>query len=98
LLVLVTHWFKQLARALRHRSEARALAGLDQHMLADIGLTRADISDAFSAPFWDDPTELLSERSNERRRYRAPGSVRLAAPVENGFTRPPTDRPARQAI
>ncbi len=37
-LALVTRWLKELARARRHRREARALAGLDQHMLADIGV------------------------------------------------------------
>ena len=43
------------------------LAGLDRHMLADIGITRADLRDAFSAPFWEDPTALLRERALERR-------------------------------
>ncbi len=98
LLVPVTHWLKQLARVRRHRREARVLAGLDQRMLADIGITGADVRDAFSAPFWDDPTELLSERSRERRRYRAPWSARQLPPVENGFHRPPTARPARQTV
>jgi uncharacterized protein YjiS (DUF1127 family) len=93
---LLTHWLKQLARARRHRREARMLAGLDRHMLADIGITRADLRDAFSEPFWDDPTALLRERAIERR-LRAPRALR-AGDVENGFRRPPTDRPARQAM
>jgi hypothetical protein len=74
-----------------------ALAGLDRRMLADIGINRADLRDAFSEPFWEDPTAVLRERVNDRRLNRA----RLRAPrdgVENGFRRPPTDRPARQAI
>ena len=96
LVALVTYWLKQFARARRHRRAARALAGLDRRMLADIGITRADLRDAFSEPFWDDPTVLLRERSNERRLY-APRVLRMA-PVENGFHRPATDRPARQAI
>ena len=70
LLALVTHWLKALARTRRHRREARMLAGLDRHMLADIGLTRADVSDAFSEPFWEDPTALLRERAIERRMNR----------------------------
>lgn len=45
--------------------------GLDRRMLADIGLTRADVRDAFSAPFWDDPTALLRARAIERRVQRA---------------------------
>jgi uncharacterized protein YjiS (DUF1127 family) len=96
LVALVTHWLKQLARVRRHRREAQVLAGLDQHMLADIGITRADLRDAFSEPFWDDPTALLRERAIERR-LRVPRALR-AGEVENGFRRPPTDRPARQAL
>ena len=99
LLALVAYWLKQLAQARRHRREARALAGLDRYMLADIGITRADVHDAFSAPFWEDPTELLAERAGDRRRYRGPGATRSkVAATENGFHRPPTNRPARQAI
>ena len=96
-LALLTHWLKQLSRARRHRREANVLAGLDRNMLADIGLTRADLNDALSGAFWEDPTALLRERAIERRLYR----VRPAQPlpdVENGFHRPPTGRPARQAI
>ncbi len=66
-------------------------------MLADIGLNRADLNDAFSEPFWQDPTLLLRERSDERRLNR-PSFRPLAGGVENGFHRPPTDRPARQAV
>jgi uncharacterized protein YjiS (DUF1127 family) len=96
LVALVTHWLKQLARARRNRREAKALAGLDRHMLADIGITRADLRDAFSEPFWEDPTALLRERAIERRLSK-PRALR-AGEVENGFRRPPTNRPARQAI
>src|SRR5471030_395346 len=67
LLALVTYWLKGLARAQRHRRQASQLAGLDRHMLADIGITRADVRDAFSEPFWEDPTALLHERAIERR-------------------------------
>jgi uncharacterized protein YjiS (DUF1127 family) len=96
LLALVTYWLKQLARARRHRREAGILAGLDRHMLADIGITRGDLRDAFSEPFWEDPTALLRERAFERR-LRIPRVLR-GGEVENGFRRPPTDRPARHAI
>jgi uncharacterized protein YjiS (DUF1127 family) len=98
-LVLVTHWIKTLARARRHRREAHLLAGLDRRMLADIGLTRADVRDAFSEPFWEDPTALLRERALERRLNRsltrAPPRER---PADNGFRLPRVDRPAHQAI
>jgi uncharacterized protein YjiS (DUF1127 family) len=66
-LALVTRWLKELARARRHRREARALAGLDRRMLADIGVSPADVSDAFSSRFWEDPTEVLRARADERR-------------------------------
>jgi len=91
LLAIVTRWLKDLARVRRHRREARALAGLDSHMLADIGVTRADLRDAFSEPFWEDPTELLRERVNERRTSRRPAAVAA-------FRRPATDRGPRYMI
>ena len=97
-LALVTHWLKQLARARRHRREAAMLAGLDRRMLADIGITRSDVRDAFSEPFWEDPTALLRERALERRWNRALMRADIEARVEPGFRRPPTDRPARQAM
>jgi uncharacterized protein YjiS (DUF1127 family) len=96
LVALVTHWLKQLMRARRHRRTVNALAGLDRRMLADIGLTRSDLRDAFSEPFWDDPTALLRQRATERRLRRP--SVPNRVDVENGFQRPATDRPSRQAI
>lgn len=98
LLALVTRWLKDLARARRHRREARMLAHLDRHMLADIGITRSDVSDAFSEPFWEDPTALLRERALERRVYRTTFSAPRKGRATAGFRRPPTDRPARQAI
>ena len=66
-LAFVTRWLKELLEARRHRREANVLAGLDRRMLADIGITRADVHDAFSEPFWDDPTALLREGALERR-------------------------------
>ena len=94
-----TRALKSAARALRHRRDANVLAGLDRHMLADIGLTRSDLRDAFSTPLWEDPTALLHERAIERRMNRAlgRGGPRWSR-TEPGFRRPETDRPARQAI
>ena len=86
LVALVTAWLKELARARRHRREANILAGLDRRMLADIGISRADVRDAFSEPFWEDPTALLRERAIERRLHRG------------AFRRPRTDRPARETL
>ena len=63
----VTRFASAVVRSFRNRRDARILAGLDQHMLADIGLTRSDVSDAFSTSLWEDPTELLRERVQDRR-------------------------------
>jgi uncharacterized protein YjiS (DUF1127 family) len=71
LLVLVTHWLKKLVRTRRHWNEASTLASLDRRMLADLGITRVDLRDAFSEPFWEDPTALLRERAIERRMNRS---------------------------
>jgi uncharacterized protein YjiS (DUF1127 family) len=84
LLAFVTRWLKDLARARRHRREAAALAGLDRRMLADIGLSRSDLDDAFSTPFWEDPTVLLRARAGERR-YNRPSLPRREAPAEPTF-------------
>jgi uncharacterized protein YjiS (DUF1127 family) len=96
-LAFVTRWLKAFARIRRHRREAAALAGLDRHMLADIGLNRADLRDAFSEPFWEDPTMLLRERVGERRLNRS--TLRVSGNrVENGFRRPPINRVPRYMI
>jgi uncharacterized protein YjiS (DUF1127 family) len=60
----------RFGRALRNRSAATSLAGLDDHMLADIGLTRSDLRDAYAEPLWHDPTDVLAGRAAERRRKR----------------------------
>ena len=67
----VNGWLKRVARARRHRRQAAALAYCDGRMLADIGINRADLRDAFSEPLWEDPTALLRERALERRWRRA---------------------------
>ena len=60
----------RLVRAFRHRQDATMLAGFDERMLADIGLTRSDVRDAFSEPLWRDPTTILVDRAGERRSSR----------------------------
>jgi uncharacterized protein YjiS (DUF1127 family) len=97
LLALATYWVKAIARAHRHRREAAMLAGLDRRMLADIGINRADLRDAFSEPFWEDPTALLSERVAERRQNR--GSVRVTSDrTEIGFEATQPHRMPRYSI
>src|SRR3954453_14552610 len=51
----------------KNRRDAASLAGLDERMLADIGLTRGDLRDAYSEPVWRDPTAILVSRAHERR-------------------------------
>lgn len=89
---------KSVARAFRHRRDARMLAGLDGRMLADIGITRSDIHDAFSEPLWADPTALLRERAIERRMNRARTRVVVWEGDSKIFRRPATNRPARETV
>jgi uncharacterized protein YjiS (DUF1127 family) len=91
-------WLKEIARARRHRREANALCGLDNRVLKDIGITRSDLRDAFSAPFWEDPTALLRERALERRLSRALAYAHTPVTAETAFRRPPTDRSPRLAV
>jgi uncharacterized protein YjiS (DUF1127 family) len=96
----LTQQLKALARARRNRKTAAALAHLDGRMLKDIGISRADLNDAFSSPFWEDPTSLLRERAIERRMNRG---LRVTSntqqrSLEKNFVAPRLDRPSRQAI
>jgi uncharacterized protein YjiS (DUF1127 family) len=80
---------KAFIRARRNRRDALALAGLDRSMLKDIGISRADLNDAFSSPFWEDPTAILKERAIERRLGRVlkrSPSISPARPVESENT------------
>jgi uncharacterized protein YjiS (DUF1127 family) len=89
---------KAVVRAMRNRHEANVLARLDRHMLADIGLTRSDVHDAFSTPLWEDPTALLSERAIERRMHRAVLRTAQRKGADNAFKQPPANRPACQTV
>ena len=64
---LVMTRLRQLALSFRHRHDATVLLRFDDRMLADIGLTRRDVREAFSEPIWRDPTDLLAERVAGRR-------------------------------
>ena len=91
---------QRLARALKNRRDARTLAGLDDHMLADIGLTRSDLHDAYSESLWRDPTDLLAQRVAERRGSRRLRSAcarpfRPLMPAVESLCYPRADRPAR---
>jgi uncharacterized protein YjiS (DUF1127 family) len=57
----------RLVVAIKHRRELAHLADFDDRMLADIGLTRTDLRDAYAEPLWQDPTSMLARRAAERR-------------------------------
>ena len=59
-----------------HRDELRRLAECDDHVLADIGITREDLTAALSAPFWRDPSEQLARLGELRHgRHRIVGKT-----------------------
>jgi uncharacterized protein YjiS (DUF1127 family) len=95
---LVRYWLKELMRVRRHRREARLLAGLDRHMLADIGITRSDLRDAFSEPFWEDPTVLLRERAGDRRHGRKAIPALPPPDVKTAFCRQTPNRLPRYSL
>lgn len=70
-----------IGRVVERRQVMADLAHLDDHMLRDLGVTRADVRDAAAAPLFEDPTQLLVLRARERR-----AAERLAA-----WRRRPTD-------
>jgi uncharacterized protein YjiS (DUF1127 family) len=72
---------RQLALLVKNRRDATMLSGLDDRMLADIGLTRGDLRDAYSEPVWSDPTAILVSRAHERRVNRRRSSIGLAEKV-----------------
>ena len=89
---------KTVLRLIRHRRQASALAGLDQRMLKDIGISRADLNDAFSSPFWEDPTSLLRERAIERRMNRGLRTGSADRPKADDASRSVKLAPWRQAV
>src|ERR1044071_10259009 len=76
---------RSLLQTIKNRRDATILAGMDEHMLADIGLTRGDVRDAFSEPVWRDPTAILVSRAHERRINRRRMNAGLA---EKSFNAP----------
>ncbi len=90
---------KALSRALKNRRDATLLATMDDRMLADIGLTRSDLRDAYAEPLWRDPTDMLAGRVDEKRRYRPRrgGGPHVSAPSiapDQAFATRQTDRAA----
>jgi uncharacterized protein YjiS (DUF1127 family) len=92
----------RVLRAAKNRHSASMLARLDDRMLADIGLTRSDLRDAYAEPLWEDPTSVLAQRAAERRESRNMSRKRAAfenstEQSEGNFSeakRPSANRPA----
>ena len=76
---------REVLQLIKNRRDAAVLAGLDDRMLADIGLTRGDLRDAYSEPVWRDPTAILVSRAHERRINRRRVGIGLA---EKAFDAP----------
>jgi uncharacterized protein YjiS (DUF1127 family) len=77
---------QKVLRAWINRRAAAQLGAFDDRMLADIGLSRSDLNDAFSEPLWRDPTVLLVSRVHERRAHRRraigfDGNLMIAPPL-----------------
>ena len=54
------HW-------LRSRRDYRTLCDMSERDLRDLGLRDSDLRDATAAPFFGDPTAIISLRAEERR-------------------------------
>lgn len=61
---------KRLLARVKNRHDVMRLANLDDRMLADIGLHRVDLRDAFAELPWRDPSDILARRASERRASR----------------------------
>jgi uncharacterized protein YjiS (DUF1127 family) len=81
----VGNGMRSLLQTIKNRRDATILAGMDERMLADIGLTRGDVRDAISEPVWRDPTAVLVSRAHERRINRRRLKIGLA---EKSFDAP----------
>jgi uncharacterized protein YjiS (DUF1127 family) len=97
---------KRIAERIKNRRDAMRLVDLDDRMLADIGITRSDLRDAYSGAPWRDPSELLARRATERRVRRR--RVELTCAVQHRtqtamfgspvICYPAANRPARYLI
>jgi uncharacterized protein YjiS (DUF1127 family) len=99
--------FKRLVERVKNRRDVMRLANFDDRMLADIGLSRSDLRDAFAELPWRDPSDVLARRAAERRVrsrrmelscakvVRPPTPLFVAPPVR---CYPPLSRPARYTV
>ena len=64
-MTMLARLLRNLPTALAHRDQLRMLAGSDDHLLADIGVTRHNIDIALSVPFWRDPSAEIVHHLGE---------------------------------
>ena len=64
------HFVRKPVQFYRTRGELTQLAGMTDHELSDIGLTRSDLITASAYPADVDPTNVLAELVQERRHWR----------------------------
>ena len=109
----VATWLKAAiaawAQTRRHHREVAVLQTVDERLLREVGLTRADVEGAVSTPFWRDPAATLEGRTAPRgHNWRPPaaprapsivpglpGGARALAPCSSSET--PAVRPDRRA-
>lgn len=64
------HWIVEVlsavVRLVRHRRETAQLLEMDDHKLADIGLSRSDVIHALNGSLLHDPTRELSRLARPR--------------------------------
>ena len=97
---------KHFVQRLKNRHDSMRLATLDERMLADIGLNRSDLRDAFAELPWRDPSEVLVRRAAERRVGRRLSdldvtqatSVTAHTAMPAAACYPRADRPARYLV
>lgn len=82
LISAATRHVTTLLRALVRRRRFKRLEDLDDHLLNDIGVTRAEVEIATRLPFTHDAGTELRRLSNERRRVEASRLRPLAPETE----------------
>ena len=82
-----------LSRAWSRRRMVGRLGALDDHMLADIGITRQDVLSVLAEPLFVDVSEKLAQRADETRHARH-AALRDVVPDERLRLRA---RPAQRA-
>jgi uncharacterized protein YjiS (DUF1127 family) len=59
--MILLSFVTRMIRAVRHRRQIRSLTELDDHILRDIGLLRADVHAALARPYFADPAKVLKD-------------------------------------